>query len=210
MGWDDGHPGERPRHRVWVDAFAIARTPVTNAECARWLAATGAAPPPWWTTRASTIRSSPWSASMGRGGAVLRVAVEREGGRHRLPTEAEWEKAARGGLDGARFPWGERRPATAPLRPAAPRQGTRPPTRSGSPTSPASATNGAPTGRTTGYYATSPARNPRGPSRGTRRVSRGGAWRHPDPWSPVAHRSSLPPDLRYSDYGFRVVRVPES
>ena len=57
-----------------------------------------------------------------------------------------------------------------------------------------------------GYYTVSPERNPRGPAHGSRRVSRGGAWRHQDPWSPVSHRSSLPPDLRYSDYGFRVVR----
>ena len=58
-----------------------------------------------------------------------------------------------------------------------------------------------------GFYAVSPERNPPGPPTGSRRVSRGGAWRHPDPWSPVAHRSSLPPHLRYSDYGFRVVRA---
>ena len=45
------------------------------------------------------------------------------------------------------------------------------------------------------------------PESGSRRVSRGGAWRHQDPWSPVAHRSSLPPALRYSDYGFRLVRA---
>ena len=32
------------------------------------------------------------------------------------------------------------------------------------------------------------------------------AWRHADPWSPVAHRSSLPPHLRYSDYGVRLAR----
>jgi formylglycine-generating enzyme required for sulfatase activity len=56
------------------------------------------------------------------------------------------------------------------------------------------------------YYASGPARNPRGPSQGSRRVSRGGAWRHADPWSPVAHRSSLPPHLRYSDYGVRLAR----
>ncbi|MBI4561516.1 MAG: SUMF1/EgtB/PvdO family nonheme iron enzyme, partial [Candidatus Rokubacteria bacterium] len=59
-----------------------------------------------------------------------------------------------------------------------------------------------------GYYLASPTRNPRGPLAGTRRVSRGGGWRHQLPWSPVAHRSSLPPHLRYSDYGFRVVRLP--
>jgi formylglycine-generating enzyme required for sulfatase activity len=56
------------------------------------------------------------------------------------------------------------------------------------------------------YYAASPARNPGGPAHGTRRVSRGGAWRHAVPWSPVAHRSSLPPHLRYADYGVRLAR----
>ena len=56
------------------------------------------------------------------------------------------------------------------------------------------------------FYALSPPKNPRGPAAGVRRVSRGGAWRHADPWSPVAHRSSLPPHLRYSDYGLRLAR----
>ena len=37
-------------------------------------------------------------------------------------------------------------------------------------------------------------------------MSRGGAWRHADPWSPVFHRSSLPPHLAYSDYGVRLAR----
>src|SRR5258707_13928470 len=32
MGWEDGHPGERPRHRVRLDAFGIACAPVNNAE----------------------------------------------------------------------------------------------------------------------------------------------------------------------------------
>src|SRR5262249_57898210 len=60
-----------------------------------------------------------------------------------------------------------------------------------------------------GYYADSPGRNPRGAIAGTRRVSRGGAWRHADPWSAVGHRSSLPPHLRYSDYGVRFARDAE-
>src|SRR5207245_11013152 len=56
------------------------------------------------------------------------------------------------------------------------------------------------------YYARSPGANPIGPPTGTRRVSRGGAWRHADPWRAAGHRSSLPPALRYSDYGFRLAR----
>src|SRR5262249_34890106 len=55
------------------------------------------------------------------------------------------------------------------------------------------------------YYAVSPDQNPAGPETGTRRVSRGGSWRHAVKASRAAHRSSLPPDYRYTDYGFRVV-----
>jgi len=57
------------------------------------------------------------------------------------------------------------------------------------------------------FYAQSPVRNPRGPDAGTRRVSRGGSWRHRVTVTRCAARSSLPPDLRYTDYGFRIVET---
>lgn len=49
MGWDAGAPAERPRHRVFLDRFAIATHPVTNAEYGDFVAAGGAAPPPFWS-----------------------------------------------------------------------------------------------------------------------------------------------------------------
>ena len=55
-----------------------------------------------------------------------------------------------------------------------------------------------------GYYAISPDRNPAGPERGDRRASRGGSWRHHVKASRCAARSSIPPEFRYADYGFRV------
>ena len=54
------------------------------------------------------------------------------------------------------------------------------------------------------YYAISPQRNPAGPESGSRRASRGGSWRHHIKVSRCAARSSIPPEFRYADYGFRV------
>jgi len=205
MGWHDGARGERPRHRVWTGAFEIARSPVSNLEYGRFLDAAGAPPPPWW---ADPRFSDPGQPVVGvnwfEANLYCRWLSEDRGSVHRLPTEAEWEKAARGGQV-ARYPWGDCRPARASF--------DRPPVITETPANPLGLV--ALSGvchewcldwEDEGYYAISPERDPQGPPSGTRKISRGGAWRHHDPWSPVAHRSSLPPELRYSDYGFRVLR----
>jgi formylglycine-generating enzyme required for sulfatase activity len=207
MGWSEGHPGERPRHRVWIDTFEIGRSPVTNREYACFLAATAAPPPPWWSDPRFADPHQPvvgvnWFEAV-RYCEWLSTA---DGTPHRLPTEAEWEKAARGGLDGARYPWGGERPDVARV--------DRPPLVTATPANPLGLYGLSGVCHEwcldwegEAYYAASTERNPTGPPHGSRRVSRGGAWRHQDMWSPVAHRSSLPPELRYSDYGLRVVRV---
>src|SRR5262249_29062431 len=171
---------------------------------APFLARGEAPPPPWWEDARFADPAQPVvGVSWHDAAAYCRWLAAERGVRVRLPTEAEWEKAARGGLEGARFPWGGGRPDRARF--------DRPPRPDETPANPLGllALSGVChewclDWEDAGYYARSPERDPRGPEHGTRRVSRGGAWRHQDPWSPVAHRSSLPPDLRYTDYGFRV------
>jgi formylglycine-generating enzyme required for sulfatase activity len=199
MGWPNRLPDEGPAHVVWVSAFRIAKTPVTNAEFATYLEATGAAPPAFWTAAGF---DDPRQPVVGLSWDEAAAFAARVGGR--LPTEAEWEKAARGGLPGARFPWGDAHPGGRFERP--PRVAETPANPLGLHDLSGVCHEWCADWFDPGYYAHSPARDPRGPAAGTRRVSRGGAWRHADPWSPVAHRSSLPPHLRYSDYGVRIVR----
>jgi formylglycine-generating enzyme required for sulfatase activity len=199
MGWATGAPSEQPAHLVWVDAFEIAMTPVTNADYARYRDAVGAPAAPFADRVGFDDPQQP-VVGLAWDEAVAFAAWMQA----RLPTEAEWERAARGGLEAARYPWGDARPALP--RHALPRVGTTPANSFGLTDLSGVCHEWCSDWFADDWYAVSPAANPRGPDSGTRRVSRGGAWRHADPWSPVAHRSSLPPHLKYSDYGVRFAR----
>ena len=210
MGSDSGRPDETPQHRVSLPAFEIASTPVTNGQYRDFLEATGSPAPPWWGRPGFDAEDQPvvgvtWSEAE----AYAAWLSQENGACWGLPSEAEWERAARGGLEHGVCAWGERLPdgeiPTGELRgPWLVGRGT--------PNAYGLFDMGTIVHEWCGdwyradYYRESPADDPRGPEDGERRVSRGGSWRHHVRWSSPSSRSSLPPSYRYADYGFRVLR----
>ena len=211
MGTARGLEDERPPHRVFVDPFELAVCAVTRAEYERFIIATGHELPRDWAHPQFAQPDLPvvgvsWldaSAYCAWRSAVDHRAI-------RLPTEAEWELAARGEQE-ALFPWGEAMPDWIPNGGRGPLQAPWP------------VTLGVPTDfgllgiatnvhewcadwHDAAYYSHSPEKNPAGPEQGARRVSRGGSWRHAYTICRVTLRSKLNPSFRYNDYGFRVAR----
>jgi len=194
MGQEDGRDEERPVHRVRVAPFRLCRYQVTNADVGQaiGLPTRPATNISWFdATEFCSRLSQAWGFPV------------------RLPTEAEWEFAARGGLDQKLYPWGDEPPASRPHYADRWHEGPEPIAQS------------EPNGYglfdmcenvhewcsdwyDPRYYEHSPSDNPRGPASGVRRASRGGAWRHHIKIARCAARSSIPPEFRYADYGFRV------
>ncbi len=131
------------------------------------------------------------------------------GSRYRLPSEAEWERAARGGEEGKNFPWGDEAPQSLPNYAVRWQNGPEAvaqysPNRYGLFDICENVHEWCNDWYQTDYYAISPERNPKGPVTGERRASRGGSWRHHVKVTRSAARSSLPPAFEYADYGFRL------
>jgi formylglycine-generating enzyme required for sulfatase activity len=210
MGSDSGQDNERPVHRVWVDVFFLAACQVRNSEYSQFILATETAPPPFWDDPNLNRPEQPvvgvsWHEAV----SYCHWLSSSSGRRFRLPTEAEWERAARGGVDNKLYPWGDAQPLALP---GYEKRWT---------TGPEPVARYSPNGfglydicenvhewcgdwYQADYYAGSPERNPTGPAQGNRRASRGGSWRHHIKVSRCAARSSIPPEFHYADYGFRV------
>ncbi len=210
MGNDAGRKDEQPAHRVRIRPFRAAVAPVTNREYARFLEATGHEPPPFladerFNDPACPVVGVSWFDAV----AYCDWLAATTGVGWRLPTEAEREFAARGGLSGADWPWGTARdghPSYAAIaamdRPHVPAAGC------------ANAFGLRCTAENVhewcsdwydpAYYREGVADDPTGPAVGQRKVSRGGSWRHAEKFTRVSARASLVPGFRYNDFGFRV------
>ena len=114
MGSTEGQTGEQPVHRVWVDAFELAIHPVTRGDYERFLDETGHTPAMEWDNPAFGGRDLPVVGVSWDDAQAYCQWRNQDGGHVRLPTEAEWERAARGGRDGERYPWGGEIPSWIP------------------------------------------------------------------------------------------------
>jgi formylglycine-generating enzyme required for sulfatase activity len=241
MGAADAEGDERPVHRVYVSEFFIGRFPVSNDEYARFVQAAGHPAP---VVRGLPRITQGGREALFRDGAAPYVwDNERPPAGHgshpvvlvryddavaycdwlsgeltrsvRLPTEAEWEKAARGGTEGLRYPWGNAidasranyliDPATRPLRGTRP-TGTYPPNAYGLCDICGNVWEWVADWYGADYYGLGDTRDPRGPQTGKVRVVRGGSWVNDDvAMLRCAYRHRVPPDTYSYSVGFRIV-----
>ena len=214
--FNEGNSDERPVHNVCISAFEMDRQEMTNAEYAQCVSA-GACTVPQETssaTRASYYGNTAYDnypvvwVDWNQAKAYCTWAGKR------LPTEAEWEYSARGGLAGKRYPWGDEISGSNANY-----------WYSGDPwdndTSPARhyAANGYGLYDMAGnawefvndwyqanYYFASPQQDPPGPTNGTTVVMRGGSWRLNSAGLRASFRPFTYPTEAYAYAGFRCAR----
>lgn len=223
-GARDGGRDEYPRHEVFLDAYYIDKFEVTNGRYLEFMKNTGHRPP----KHPNDPRQDLWQAGLMPESIADRPVINvdwydaeaycRWAGK-RLPTEAEWAKAARG-TDDRRFPWGNVEPTHGHLNFNQPWQGEKtlmPVGTYEAGKSPFGAYDMA--GNVWEwvadwydrlYYEKSPARNPKGPETGTHKTLRGSGWEVEAPLVRAFSRVKSDPLNRNHATGFRCARSADA
>jgi formylglycine-generating enzyme required for sulfatase activity len=205
--FEDAYDDEMPQHRVTIGKpFYLGKYEVTQAQ---WTAVMGNNPSKF-KGQDNPVEQVSWDDAQ----AFIKRLNQKEGhNRYRLPTEAEWEYAARAGTTGAysfgddvdglgRYAWYR--------------------DNSGDKTHPVGRKEANPWGLYDmhgnvwewvqdwyGDYSSASVTDPKGPSAGSMRVFRGGSWRYSARLCRAANRYACPPDTRYANLGFRLALSPE-
>ncbi|MDY0296008.1 MAG: bifunctional serine/threonine-protein kinase/formylglycine-generating enzyme family protein [Acidobacteriota bacterium] len=212
MGSNDGASDEQPVHRVYLDTYYISKYEVTLDQYDAFCNETGRSRPSdeGWGRGSRPVINVSWDDAV----AFCRWMSQETGKTVRLPTEAEWEKAARGGNSSRSYKYSGSNNVDA----VAWYSGN-----AGGRTDPVGQKAGNELGihdmsgnvwewcadwYNKNYYSRSPARNPAGPSSGSRRVFRGGCWILFASFCRSVYRDSGPPSLRLDSLGFRAVMEP--
>ena len=223
MGADSAVIDAAPRHRVWVDSFWIDRHEVTNAQYKEFIDATGYPPPALDEKKYPWAKPFNWVNNIYPEGAgdkpVVLISWDDAAAYAawrgcRLPTEAEWEKAARG-IDGRIYPWGNQWDSTRVWCRLNSFYGPKGKADKIADVSPYGVINMA--GNVAewcfdfydkDYYKNSPERNPFGPDAGSRKVVRGGSWQNADKNKfTVFYRDAQFSSTKTAAIGFRCVKV---
>ena len=215
MGADgtDALEDEKPQHEVWLDRFEMDRDEVTTGHYAEFLVST-TRPAPWqW----ESVDLSQHSDRPVIGVSWFDAEAYCRWRGKRLPTEAEWEKAARG-TDGRLFPWGNQSPReelanfglgarfsySQVLAPVERYEQGRSPY--GLSQMAGNVGEWVADWYGSAYYETGARRNPSGPELGSFRVVRGGSWSDLPKYLLTYGRFKLLPETRNSYTGFRCAR----
>lgn len=200
---------DRPVHTVQISAFRLDTHEVTHAQYAEFIKATKRAAPYHWSkgeVPAGLAQVAAYNVTW----EDARAYCEHRSGR--LPTEAEWERAARGGKAAQAYPWGDKFEAklarAAASMPGEP--GKFPPNDFGLYDMAGGMSEWTADWFEREYYAQSPAENPTGPATGLYKVIRGGAWSDSPARVTVFFRNWVRPSMRQPNIGFRCAYAAEN
>ena len=206
----DGTGDNSPRHAVRLRAFYMDRCEVTNAEYQEFCKATGVSPPIFWGM--DQFRCGPKYPDYPVVGVTWGSAMDYATWRgKRLPTEAEWECAARGGLAGMKYVGGDSLDATKVNFTRSGHKGSLPvgslpPNGFGLYDMAGNVQEWTADRYDADYYKTSPPEDPKGPEHGRFRVFRGGGWYTGPGCMGVDARNAMPSNWEDFNVGFRCAR----